>query len=206
MTAWKSWFEIQIEKESIDCINATEGGAAINGAKRLCLQEAVMVHGGRHNGIKKKIQGAPPVHLPVDMKTVKNGLKNLAERAREIKLICSLGIREAEKIQHAARSAGEGGASENGAAVCIGFVKKIMKEEDFLSINQWRLESVLNKIQRLQSGIKTSTPEKKSYVSAELYKLFFKEVYLVTKEFEKNVRPLIGVNAGSDARMHADVH
>ena len=65
---------------------------------------------------------------------------------------------------------------------------KIMKETDFLEINHWRLENTLDKIQRIRSAFKSSDTRKKGFISGEVFQIFFKEMYQVTKDMESRVR------------------
>lgn len=188
MGIWKNWFEIMIAKRSVDCVNATEGGAVINGAKRLCLREAIMFYGRGRVDIRQKINSSALKNVPADVReSVKENLERIAEKTREIKRICSIGIAETEKMQRKAQMKREDGASGSSAATCIALVEAVMKEEEFLEINRWRLENTLDKIRRLQSGIRTSTTAQRSYLNAESYNLFFREVYRTAKEFAKNV-------------------
>jgi hypothetical protein len=190
MNTWKNWFEIRIEKESIDCINATEGGLLISGARRLCLQEAVMSFAGRKADIDGIISGSLSTRIPADRESIEKSLEKLVKVARQVKKLCSLGIKEAEKLRETAQKKQNENAVSNINAACAGYIRAVMKESEFIGIIHWRLESTLDKIQRLQSGIKPSDAGKRAFLNAQTHMMFFREVYRVSREFEKNVRSL----------------
>jgi hypothetical protein len=190
MKTWKSWFEIRIGQKNLDCINATEGGAAINGAKKMCLQEAVMASFKTARDVDGIIRDSRPVRLPADMGLIRKRLELLAAKAREIKKICSLGIKEAEKLSIAAQRKGEDTAINSSTMICGNYMGLIMGEREFFEINHWRLENTMNRIQRLRSGLKTTDERKQAYLNAESYLMLFRDVYQVTKEFEKNIRSM----------------
>ena len=207
MNNWKSWFEIRIENKSINCINATEGGLAIKGARKLTLQEAVMNFAGdRQKNIDGIINRSISTRVPVDPERVKEGLEALMASARRIKNSCSLGIREAEKLKDSAQRKGEEKAVAQANSACVVQIRSIMKESEFMTVNHWRLESMLDKIQRLQSGLKPAEGSKRSYLDAEIYLIFFREVYKVSREFESNCRSFCDNSEPAEAVKAANVY
>ncbi len=206
MNAWKAWFEIQIQKYSVKCVNATEGGAEIEGALKLCLQEAVREYGGGKTDIDGIMDEAHVLRLPVDTEMVMSRLGGIASRSREIKKMCSLGTKEAEKVQEYARKKGSEDALAESKRTCIQYIKLVMKETEFLDINHWRFEKTMDQIQRMHSGIRTSDPAKRSYIEGESYILFFKEVFSVAREFEKNVKIVHSIKSAVSAGSKANAH
>ena len=190
MNTWKGWFEVRIEKLSINCINATEGGLSIKGARKLCLQEAVMNIEGKSVDIDTIIKRTLTTRVPSDLVDVEAGLDKLLGAARQLRNMASLGAREAARLQEFAQKKNCSEIIRNSTAACGEFVKSIMAENEFMSIIQWRIESSLDKIQRLQSGIRLSDPGKRAYLNGESYIIFFRTVYTVSQEFEKNVSSL----------------
>ncbi len=190
MDTWKDWFEIRIENESIDCINATEGGLAIKGARRLCLQEAVMDNGGKPADIRGIIKRSLLTRVPSSAGDVEAGFDRLLAAARLVKSAASLGAREAARLQEFARKKNCRGIIKSSAAACAEYAGSIMAENEFLGVIQWRIENSLDKIQRLQSGLRLLDAGKKAYLDGESYVIFFRTVYTVSREFEKNVRSL----------------
>ncbi|MFQ5431294.1 MAG: motility associated factor glycosyltransferase family protein, partial [Nitrospinota bacterium] len=190
MNTWKGWFEIRIEKESIDCVNATEGGLAIKGARRLCLQEAVTNIEGKSVGIDGIIKRSLSTRVPSDTVDVEAGFDKLLRSARLVKNAASLGAREAVRLQDFAQQKNCSGIIKNSTAACTEYVRSITAEREFMSVIQWRIESSLDKIQRLQSGLRPSDAGKRAYLNGESYIIFFRTVYIVSREFERNVRSL----------------
>jgi len=190
MNSWKDWFEIRIEKESIDCINATEGGLAIKGARELCLQEALMNNSDKPEDIDGIIKRSLSTRVPSAAIDVEAGFDRLLGAARLVKNKASLGAREAARLQEFAQKKNSSGIIKSSTAACAEYVGSISAESEFMSIIQWRIENSLDKIQRLQSGLRLSDAGKKAYLNGESYVIFFRTVYTVSAEFERNVRSL----------------
>ena len=206
MNAWKSWYEIRIGKESIDCINGTEGGAVIKGAKRMCLQEAVMKYMGRPANLRERIRRNITGRRAVDRSAIESGLSRLAEKAKEMKKLSSLGVKEAEWIQEAIQRRRPEEALANSFATCNGFVRAIMDENEFLQVIHWRLENTLNTIQKVHSSLKISDTRKSNFLNAESYVRFFLDVYNVSKDFEYSLRTYKKTTGKIPrARRHANV-
>ncbi|MBI5179037.1 MAG: motility associated factor glycosyltransferase family protein [Nitrospinae bacterium] len=195
MNTWRNWFEIRIAQKGVDCINATEGGAVILGARQMCLQEAVAPRLTPGPDITKIIEASRPMRLPADLRAIRARLEALTAVAREVKKICSLGIKEAEKLRIAAQKKGHDVTVQSAARACADFMGIIMGEAEFFTLNHWRLENAMDRIQRLRSGLKTQDEMKQAYLNAESYLILFRETYQVTKEFEKNIRSLPFMNA-----------
>lgn len=190
MTTWRNWFEIRIAQKKVNCINATEGGAAIVGAKPMCLREVMLAYGHPHRDISKIIAGARPVHLPADPALIRQRLDALATKARDVKKVCSMGIKEAEKLGAAAQRKGEHAAMESIERACGNYLEMIMRETEFMGINRWRMEGTMDRIQRLRGGLKTADQGKQAFINAESFLIFFKDVYQITRELEKNIRTI----------------
>lgn len=190
MHTWKNWFEIRIEKLSIDCINATEGGLAIKGARRLCLQEAVMNIEGKEVDIGGIVKRSISTRVPTASVDVEAGIDRLLRVVRQVKNRASLGAREAARLQEFARKKNSSVIVKECSAVCAGYVKSIMTEGEFMNIIQWRIENSLDKIQRLHSGLRLSDAGKKAYLNGESYIIFFRAVYSASQQFEKNARSI----------------
>lgn len=190
MTTWRNWFEIRIAQKGVDCINATEGGAAIVGAKPMCLPEVMLGYGRKHRDIDKIIAAARPVHLPADIAFIRQKMDALAAKARDIKKVCSLGIKEAEKLGAAAQRKGQTEAMESAARACGNYLGMIMSETEFMGINRWRMEGTMDRIQRLRGGLKTADQAKQAFINAESFLIFFKDAYQITRELEKNIRSI----------------
>ncbi len=188
MTTWRNWFEIRIAQKKVDCINATEGGAAIAGAKPMCLIEVMLRYGHPHRDIEKIIASARPVQLPSDPSFIKQKLEILAGKARDIKKVCSMGIKEAEKLGAAAQRKRESAAVESSMRACGNYLGMIMRETEFMGINRWRMEGTMDRIQRLRGGLKTADPRKQAFINAESFLIYFKDAYRITGELEKNIR------------------
>ncbi len=197
MVTWRNWFEIRIAEKGVQCINATEGGAIIAGTKPMCLHEAVMEYGQPRREIDKVIAKARPVHLPGDPAVIGQKMDALAAKARDIKKVCSLGIKEAEKLAMAAQRKGADAAAESAARMCANYLGVIMHENEFMGINRWRMEATMDRIQRLRTGLKTADPSKQAFINAESFLMFFKDAYQATKELEKNIRRIIRQMDGS---------
>lgn len=204
MTTWRNWFEIRIAQKEVDCINATEGGAAITGAKPMCIREAMLKYGRQRRDIAKIIAAARPVQLPADIMFIRQRLEALAAKARDIKKVCSMGIKEAEKLAAAAQRKGEGAAVESAARACANYLGMVMREAEFMGINRWRLEGTMDRIQRLRGSLKTANPGKQAYINAESFLIFFKDVYQVTRELEKNIRAVRFENGSRAPGERAD--
>lgn len=190
MTTWRNWFEIRIAQKKVDCINATEGGAAIAGARPMCLREVMLGYGRRHRDISKIIAAARPVQLPADPAFIRQKLDALAAKARDIKKVCSMGIKEAEKLGAAAQRKGESAIVESTTRACGNYLEMIMRETEFMGINRWRMEGTMDRIQRLRGGLKTADPGKQAFINAESFLIFFKDAYRITRDLEKNIRTI----------------
>jgi hypothetical protein len=156
----------------------------------MCLQEAVLSCVKPGVDIEGIIETARPVRLPADIGAIRKRLDSLAGVGREVKKLCSLGIKEAEKLRIAAQKKGSEAAVQSASRICSEYVGVIMREGEFFGINHWRLENTMDRIQRLRSGLKTPDEMKQAYLNAESFLIFFRDVYQVTKEFEKNIRSL----------------
>lgn len=203
MATWRGWFEIRIGKKNIECINATEGGGVIKGAKIMCLQEAILAHGRKERNIASIIKKATPVRMPADKEKIRRRLETLGGKTREIKKAASAGMKESEKLALAAqvKSSDEW---NHGLATCNAYLAVIMREKEFIDINQWRLEATLDKIQRLRVGIKTPDERQRLYLNAESFLMFFRDIYNVAREFEKNIRSLRLMRDGDgEGKAHA---
>jgi len=188
MNTWRNWFEIQIEKEKVHCINATEGGARIKGAEIYTMQEVSKIYCGTKRDIESVIKKNIPVKLPASTSEVGKELMKLVESAREIKKLCSHGLKVAGEIAALAQKKGEEKNLDERVRLCGAYMQKIMKETDFLEINHWRLENTLDKIQRIRSAFKSSESRKKGFISGEVFLIFFREMYQVTKDMENKVK------------------
>lgn len=198
MITWRNWFEIRIAQKGVDCINATEGGAAIAGGKPMCLREVILKYGGSRRDIAGIIAAARPVRLPADMAFIRQKLAALAAKARDIKKICSMGIKEAGQLAAAAQRKGENAAVETAMRSCGDYLGAIMREAEFMGINRWRMEGTMDRIQRLRGGVKTADPGKRAFINAESFSMFFKDAYQATRELEKNIRS-VHLEAGPGA-------
>ncbi len=190
MVTWRNWFEIRIAENKWPCVNATEGGAVIAGAQPMCLREAVLSYGRPQRDINKIIINARPVHLAGDPAVIRQKMDALGAKARDIKRICSMGIKEAEKLAMAAQHKGEEAAAESSGRACADYLGAIMHEREYMGINRWRMEGTMDRIQRLRSGLKTADPAKQAFINAESFLMFFRDTYQITKELEKNIRAI----------------
>ncbi len=204
MTTWRNWFEIRIAQKGVNCINATEGGASIAGAKPMCLRQVLLRYGHPRRDIAKIIAEARPVQLPADIAFIRQKMDMLAAKARDIKKVCSMGIKEAEKLGTAAQRKGERAAAESAARLCGDYLGMIMRETEFMGINRWRMEGTMDRIQRLRGGLKTADPGKQAFINAESFLIFFKDVYQITRELEKNIRSIRYENGSRAMKGTAD--
>ena len=187
MITWRNWFEIQIEKRNIHCINATEGGAVIKGAEPSTLQEAFNRYGTVDRGVRDIVEKEKPFQLSSGQDKVWESLNDLVGSAKTIKRYCTLGLKEAADLKKAAEHDGPGQSCDDRVRICNEYTTKIMEEEEFLQVCHWRLESALDTIQRMQSANRSSDERKQMFVTGEAYRIFFKEMYTITKELEKKV-------------------
>ncbi len=80
----------------------------------------------------------------------------------------------------------------------------IMRETEFMGINRWRMEGTMDRIQRLRGGLKTADPGKQAFINAESFLIFFKDVYQITRELEKNIRSIRYENGSRAMKGTAD--
>ncbi len=190
MITWKNWFEIQIQKGGIDCVNATEGGAKITGAKIATLQETVTRYGNAEKEIRETVESFAGGTARHHFGAILGELKTFGKSTSEIRHLCSLGIKKANELQFFCEDGRIEKELEPHLTICSGYMMEIMKKTDFLSINHWRLEKVMDRLQKMQSSAKVSDKRKRYYFDGELLLIFFREVYQVAREFEKNIKEL----------------
>ncbi|MBU0568447.1 DUF115 domain-containing protein, partial [bacterium] len=80
MQGWITWLADQIRDARANCINATEGGAKIEGAPAMKLKEAIKRFCKNDLGIKKILETASVSYKVPSIETLVKGMKILAEQ------------------------------------------------------------------------------------------------------------------------------
>lgn len=186
MNSWRNWFEIKIDKENIDCINSTEGGVRIQGAKTMSLQEV----------IRRFCTGK--VNLPDVLEKVSQnqGVKNLEgflqdmekmiQVSRNIKNLCGEGRKTVQQLQ------GEFDQSNpddpwvthklNNLAR---YAEQITNEPQFVELNKWSMEFVIDRVTQIHEKSKDMGHRYQLAAGIHGYDVFFETVYEISKTFEK---------------------
>lgn len=149
------WFEnymefVKKEKIQVEVINATEGGAWIEGMEHMTLAEAVERHVGDGADIDGIIEKAVAERAPVDVEGLENSFKEITSRLRYIKKLAGRIVKEARRMKKVVRSQGLTGELRSS-------IERIKKTEDaifdemgengfiaeYLSPYRYRLEEFL---------------------------------------------------------------
>jgi len=189
MASWRHWFEIQIEIKEMECINATEGGAIIKGAKKATLREVLTKYcRGEEKetlGFRKKIKKDIKKN---SLEIIDKRLLGLWQTAKEMKRLASYGLKSAKEAKNISADKDRLRETERKLKICSEYLERIMQEKEFLEINHWRLEKMLDSIQKVQSRVKSSDKQKQCYINSQAMHIFFIEMYETAKGFEKSLK------------------
>lgn len=163
MQVFLRWFEREIAKhKDRTFINATEGGANIQGTKVLILKETIDTYCNQYFNIDEVIKNIITIPPPVDIKDIISFTKTLIEEYQTALIYSNQG-KDIIKRAKIFRSKHLDNSQLHNALSTI--IKDITSLPNFMIINKLLMESLLHKLRRDRSDKILSN-----------YMLFFKEI------------------------------
>lgn len=168
MMSWKRWFELQIKGRDILCVNATEGGAKIDGATQMKLTDAISEYCMKEVNLNDALDGALKNYNPRSIMGLMHELKELRNKTNVI-------LERSGDVLKAIDGASGDDAKKKLAGV-IGDVRMVISFRDFFEIGRWIFEPYLLRIEDVESRSVPGDDFIKLYVE------FFREITYYAKE------------------------
>jgi hypothetical protein len=186
MNSWKNWFEIKIEQDGIDCINSTEGGVNIRGAKSMSLQEAIRKYCTREIPVKDVLEKVTGTRETKHLEGFIQDMERMIRSSREVKNLCG----EGRKIVQILQSEFDRSDPEDPWTVLklndlARFADRITGERRFVELNKWSMEFIVDRVNQIQEKSKEMGPRYQLAARIHSYDVFFEAVYEIAKTFEK---------------------
>jgi hypothetical protein len=140
MYGWFRWLQSQIRESGIKCVNATEGGAKMEGVEIMKLREAILRYCKKKVKAKKTISECIPLysHPPLDGLLLE--MKKMQEEWCFIIRLAELGRWKAEKLCR--------NFSSHQLGEVIEIYKQILGFKRFSQINKWDIKALRYKVKK----------------------------------------------------------
>ncbi len=197
METWRRWFEIIVAQGGLSALNATEGGASINGVDNVLLAEAMAQFcSGDDSGFS-----TPACERESVKRELVEALKDVRTEARRVKNSCGKGVAIARSAMAALLK--EPPCNIYEVLDQLGELSNdILEMKTFTEVNRWDVDSAIDSVEDSLSKVQRINDEKeklKAMLNAhlglfdKLYKCasgFEKSASGALREFEKNARKL----------------
>ncbi|VAX15121.1 Motility accessory factor [hydrothermal vent metagenome] len=182
METWRRWFEIIVAQSGACALNATEGGASINGVDNVCLAEAMARFcSGDDAGFS-----APVCESGNVKRELVEALKEVRVQARRVKNSSGQGLAIVKNVM---LSLPEGSPKNIFEAMeQLGtFLNDILEMKTFSEVNRWDVDSAIDSVEdslRAVHGINNENEKLKAMLNA--YLGLFNKLYGCASGFEKS--------------------
>lgn len=147
MFNWKRWFETMIKQFKICCVNSTEGGLEINGTEQLPLKEALNKYCKGKVDIKNIIAEAESKFQVPDVPAFIKHLEDLKTRVGRIGYLAKEGGNISSLILQILENSSLHELKLNSHLQKMKiFAEQILNEREFVEINKWCIETLLDKM------------------------------------------------------------
>lgn len=147
MFNWKRWFETMIKHYKVSCVNATEDGLEIEGAKKMTLKEAVSKYcrekvnvSGIFGETQSKYRTTDVRAFIEQLEGLKNNIARVGYMGKEGKNVSSVVLNISESTPHEQLQLNSYIQKMNV------FAGQILNENEFIEINKWCIETLLDKM------------------------------------------------------------
>ncbi|MEK6589868.1 MAG: 6-hydroxymethylpterin diphosphokinase MptE-like protein [Nitrospinota bacterium] len=182
MLSWKRWFETMIKKIEIHCVNATEGGARIEGAVEIPLNEAI--HLWCKGGIPTEDiinNYLKTVNRP-DVNQIYTNMVKLSMDIKGIQKLSSDGVEISNGLMNIMNKYDSKGNHihyylEKMSLLAI----QMLDSKEFFDINRWGIDSLLDRVNltmRQKSGESASMID-----TVKSYQIFFHGIHDICRRF-----------------------
>ncbi len=165
MLSWKRWFEVMVSQGGVSCIHATEGGVKIEGTEIKLLREAINLH--CKDGFQVEgVLGDVDFFLDTDSITdLLQRMKSLGKKVGKVGKVCQEGVSLATGLLIRTRKQGpDRNQLQKGMARLGNIASNILSEEEFLELNKWTIDMLIEKMQAYKANYK-GTPIQASLAS-----------------------------------------
>ncbi len=147
MFNWKRWFEAMVKQFKIYCVNSTEGGLEIIGTEQLPLKEAINRYCQEKVHVKEIIMEAKTKYQIPDIPTFIECLKDLKTKVAQIGYLAKEGKNISSLIlQILEKSTLHQLKLDSYLQKMKIFAEQILNEQEFVEINKWCIETLLDKM------------------------------------------------------------
>lgn len=194
MYSWKCWFETMIKHHGIHCVNSTEDGLEIKGVETLPLKEAINKYCVKKVHVKDIVADVKSKYQITDVPAFVEHLKELKTKMGMVGYIS----KEGKSVSSVVLGISESSPSrelklKSYLQKMSVFAEQILNEQEFIEINKWCIEVLLDKM-KIEAQIKEKNRDEAYLLlqSIRSYNILFEGIDEMCSHYDDKLDYTIG--------------